>query len=142
MDATTKRGGRFKPGVSGNPKGRPRGTGKVGAIREAMNAHVPEVIAQLIALARAGDVQAIRLLLDRTVPALRPIELPVSIAVPTDVTLAAQGQAVVAAVSAGKIAPSQAAVLLAGLGALARVKEVEELEARIAALEGLGNGES
>jgi hypothetical protein len=40
-----------------------------------------------------------------------------------------------AAVSAGDLAPSQGAALVGALGALARVAEVDELAARVAALE-------
>jgi hypothetical protein len=46
-----------------------------------------------------------------------------------------QGAAIIAAVSAGTIAPRQGSALLGGLGALARVKEMDELERRIKALE-------
>ena len=42
---------------------------------------------------------------------------------------------VMAAVSAGDLAPSQGAALVGALGALARVAEVDELAARVAALE-------
>ena len=40
----------------------------------------------------------------------------------------------------GILAPGQGAQLLTGLGALARIKEIDELAARITALEGMKNG--
>ena len=51
-------------------------------------------------------------------------------------TLTDQGRAVVAAIAAGKLAPSQGAALLASLGTLAKLTEADELKRRIAALEG------
>jgi len=58
----------------------------------------------------------------------QPLKLP-------DGTLTDQGRAVMAAVSAGELAPSQGAALVGALGALARVAEVDELAARVTALE-------
>jgi hypothetical protein len=44
------------------------------------------------------------------------------------------------AVAAGILAPSQGAQLLTGLGSLARIKEVDQLTARITVLEGKKHG--
>jgi phage terminase small subunit len=52
-----------------------------------------------------------------------------------DSTLTDQGRAVVAAAVAGELPLSQAAQLITGLGALAKLVETDELAARIAALE-------
>lgn len=50
-------------------------------------------------------------------------------------TLTEQAQAVLAEVSAGRLAPGQGAALLGGIATLARVIEVDELAARIEKLE-------
>jgi hypothetical protein len=50
-------------------------------------------------------------------------------------TLTDQGRAVLSAVSAGALAPSQGSQLIAAIGALARVAEIDELERRLSALE-------
>ena len=68
-------------------------------------------------------------------PPLKPEESPAPIALP-DGTLTAQGRAVLAAVAAGGLAPTQGAALLGAIGTLARVSEVDELAQRISALEG------
>jgi hypothetical protein len=48
---------------------------------------------------------------------------------------------VLASVAAGQLAPGQGAALVAAIGTLARVTEIDELAARVAALEGIhGNG--
>ena len=36
--------GRWKPGQTGNPKGRPKGTGKVAELRQAIEAKVPAIV--------------------------------------------------------------------------------------------------
>ncbi len=62
--AKKKRPGRWKAGESGNPKGRPAGTGKVAEMRAAIAAHVPELLKALVVKALEGDVGAARLLLE------------------------------------------------------------------------------
>ncbi len=132
--AKKKRAGRWKPGESGNPRGRPAGSGQVAQIRAAIAGHVPELIQALVTKALDGDVGAARLLLERTVAPLRAVEPAQALTLP-DGSLTEQGRAVLRAVAAGQLAPSQGASLLSALGALARVAELDELTARIEALE-------
>lgn len=124
----------WKPGQSGNPKGRPRGSGEVAKLRAAIREHIPGILDALIERAQAGDVQAARLLLERTLPAMRPTEHAQPLALP-DGTLTEQGRAVLAAVGAGELGPQQGAQLLSAIGALARVAEIDELAQRLEALE-------
>ena len=125
----------WKPGQSGNPRGRPPGAGEVAKLRAAIAGQVPAILQSLTAAALAGDVQAARLLLERTLPALKPAEQAQALHLP-DGTLTDQGRAVLAAVAAGELAPGQGAALLGAIGTLARVAEVDELARRIEALEG------
>ena len=53
-----KKAGRWQPGKSGNPKGKPPGTGELQKLRTAIGEHVPAIIEQLATAAIAGDVQA------------------------------------------------------------------------------------
>lgn len=128
---------KFKPGKSGNPKGRP-----VGIIdrrtkwRDTLRAELPDLLKRLVVLARAGDVQALKLILDRVAPPLRPQAEPVEIpAVATAVSLGAKARAVLDALGAGQLTADSAADVLAALGSIARIVEHDELAARIAALE-------
>lgn len=137
---TEKKSSRWKPGQTGNPNGRPPGVGEVTKLRNSIAAHLPEIITQLVTKAKEGDAQAARLLLERVLPPVKAIEQPITLSLPDGEGMTAQGVAIVRAVAAGTLAPSQGAALLTGLGALARIKEIDELTARITALEGMKNG--
>ena len=130
----------WKPGQSGNPTGRPAGTGEVGKLRAAIAKRVPDLLDAMMAKALDGDVGAARLLLERAIAPLKAIEQTQALALP-DGTLTAQGRAVLRSVADGVLAPSQGAALLGAIGTLARVTELDELESRIAALEAR-NGKS
>lgn len=124
----------WKPGQSGNPKGRPPGVGEIGKMRAAIAGNVPAILESLTTAAMAGDVQAARLLLERALPPIKPVEQSQPLSLP-DGTLTEQGRAVLASVAAGELAPGQGAALLGAIGTLARVSEVDELARRIEALE-------
>ena len=131
----------WKAGQSGNPKGRPAGAGEVSKIRAAISERVPELLAAMMTKALEGDVGAARLLLERAVAPLKAMEQAQAISLP-DGTLTDQGRAVLTAVAAGALAPGQGSQLIAAIGSLARVVEVDELAKRIDKLEGVQNGKT
>ena len=132
--ATRKSATTWRPGQSGNPAGRPKGSGEVGKLRASIAGQVPAILDRLAAMALSGDVQAARLLLERVLAPLKPQEEVQPIALPEG-SLTEQGRAVLAAVADGALAPGQGAALLGGIGQLARVVEIDELERRVASLE-------
>ena len=134
---TTKRLGRWKSGESGNPKGKPSGSGELQRLRASIASDVPEILTGLVNAAKGGDVQAARLILERVLPPVKAIEQAVAIQLPDGGTLTTQGRAVLSAVAAGDLAPAQGAQLLSAIGSLARVSEIDELTARVDALENL-----
>lgn len=133
--------GRWKPGESGNPAGRKPGSDTVNQIRKGIAARVPEILAKLLDQALAGDTGAARLLLERSVPPLKAVEQAQALTLP-DGTLTEKGRSVLSAVAAGVLAPSQGSQLIAAIGSLARVSEIDELAQRITKLEGKQNGKS
>ena len=130
-----KRVGKWKPGVSVNPKGKTPGSGELQKLRATLAADVPGILAGLVTAAKAGDTQAARLILERILPPVKAIEQTVELQLPNDGTLTAKASAVLSAAAAGELAPGQAAQLIAALGTLAKISEVDELAARITALE-------
>lgn len=131
---TSRDNRKWKQGQSGNPAGRPPGTGKVAALRKQIEEHVPGIITALVAQATTGDAAAARLLLERVLPPIRATEQAQAITLP-DGSLTDQGKAVLSAVAAGDLAPGQGAQLLQALGSMAKLIETDDLAARIAALE-------
>lgn len=134
--AVKSRGGSWKPGQSGNPVGRPSGTGKLTELRNSISKHLPEIISQLVEQAKGGDAVAARILIERVLPPMKAVEQPVELELPRGGTLTAKASSVLSAAAAGVLAPGQAAQLIAALGTLAKISEIDELAARVAALEG------
>lgn len=127
----------WKPGQSGNPAGRRPGSGEVAKLRAAIAGQLPEFIEKLTQAALSGDVSAARLLLERVIPPMRAAEEAAELTMPGG-TLTERGSALLAAMAAGDLAPSQGAAVLAALGTLAKLKETDELTRRIEALEAWG----
>lgn len=128
-------------GNSGNKNGRPR-TGHAVAehLRKRIGSDIDQILGSVIEQAKAGDLAACRLLIERILPAIKPIESPVEMSLPKGANLVAKGEAVLDAVSVGDIAPMQAGALLSGLGTLAKLIETQELMTRIDALESQAKG--
>ena len=125
----------FKPGQSGNPKGRPKSALTATDLRQRLARDAEQIIDSVVQAALNGDTQAARLVLERIIPAIKPIEQPVEMPLPNCETLTEHGRAVLSAVVAGELAPGQGAQLVSAIGGLARVVEVDELAARVAELE-------
>ena len=126
---------KWKPGQTGNPKGRPPGKSAITKMRNSLSADVPEILAALVAAAKAGDMQASRLGLERVLPPLKGVEQPVTLTLPKGGTLTAKAAAVLSAAATGVLAPGQAAQLITALGTVAKISEIDELTARIQKLE-------
>lgn len=135
-----KQSGRpFPKGVSGNPAGKPKGARHKLTIlaEQLMEADAEAVVRKVIDAAKAGDMTAARLILERIAPPRkgRPIQLQdlPEITKASDV-LAALAH-VVRATMAGTITPDEATLLAGILEANRRSIETADLETRIAAIE-------
>lgn len=127
------RGG-WKPGQSGNPAGKAPGSGRITKLRTEIAAALPGIIDVLVAAAKAGDTQAARCLMDRGIAALRPIE-PVAPFRLRDGTLTSRAEAVVAAIAAGTLSPTQGSQIVGALVGVARVADTDEILRRIELME-------
>jgi hypothetical protein len=125
----------FKPGTTGNKAGRPPGTTPRAKFRKMVDADMPAIVQTLIQAANGGDIQAIRVILDRLIPALKPTTADLSLR--TTGTLTERGEAVIKAMLAGSVSPDQAKTALDTLTAQAKLLEQSEIFTRLAALEAL-----
>ena len=132
---------KWKPGQTGNPKGRPPGQSEITTLRKSIMNDAPEILAGLVTAAKAGDVQAARLILERVLPPVKPMEQAIELELSGD-TLTDQGRAVLSAIAAGVLAPAQGSQLIAAIGALARVAEIDEFDERLTKLEEKQNAKS
>jgi len=117
-------GGRFAPGQSGNPGGR---SGQTQALRAKLAEGADAVTRKILSAAKKGDMQACRLILERLVPPIKPTSEPVQFEL-DDTDLPSAARSIMRAVAAGQLAPDQGKSLIDGLGAVARVIEVAELQ--------------
>jgi len=129
------RKGRFAPGNPGRPKGaRHKATE---AVEHLMQGQMERITAAVIEAAAGGDMQAARLVLDRICPARR--EPAVSVEIPTIESAADLPMAIAAilqAVGAGDLTPSEAAKITQTIEAAAGAIELQDLDRRIAEIEG------
>ena len=125
----------WEAGQSGNPAGRPPGIrDKRTAMRALLEPHADELVAKVVEMAKNGDTTALRICIDRLIPPAKPREEPVSLPL-AEGSLAEKGQAVLAALGEGAIAPDVATAILQGIAAQGRIIEVDEIEKRLTALE-------
>jgi hypothetical protein len=128
----------WKPGQSGNAKGRPPGSRNRATemVLRLMAGDAEEVTRSVIAAAKAGDLAAARLVIERLAPPLR--ERPLSLPLPDTRTVAGVSeaqQAILEAVGGGEILPGEGTALASILEARRKALETVELEQRISALE-------
>jgi hypothetical protein len=128
--------GTFTAGNAGRPKGaRNRTTQAVLALLEG---EAEALGRKAVEMALAGDSVALRLCLDRLAPPRKdsPVQFPLPRMSSAHDAAQAAG-AVLEAVSEGELTPTEGAQVMALVDSYRRTLEVTELEARLAALEGL-----
>ncbi|KDE41361.1 hypothetical protein ADINL_0041 [Nitrincola lacisaponensis] len=125
--------GKWLPGQSPNPKGRP--TTATAELKRQLSKHGEAVVQTVLDAALAGDLTACKLVLDRLSPPLKAVAALVSVSLPDDAGLAGTARAFVDAAASGKIPPDVAGQLVTAVASLARIVEIDELTRRIEALE-------
>jgi translation elongation factor EF-Tu-like GTPase len=134
----TNTSGHFSKGTSGNPSGRPPGSRNHTTVlmESLLEGEAEQLTRKAIELALAGDITALRLCLERLLPPRRdrPVHLvlpPVENVKKISLTMAK----VTAAISEGKITPTEGEALSNILTAHKDVLVAEDLERRVKDLE-------
>jgi len=122
---------------SPNPAGRPKGiSDKRAKLAERMLNDAGGIVDKMIAQALEGDAQAATLILSRVMPALRAQAEKVEFCFDASASVTEQAEAVLQAIADGRVAPDVGKQILEGISTLYGIKQIAELEGRLAALEG------
>jgi len=132
------RRGQFKPGQSGNPKGKPKGARHKATLAalELLDGEAESLTRKAVELAMEGDTTALRLCLERIAPPRK--DAPVSFSLPEMKTAGDALTAInsiVQAVAKGELTPGEATSLAGLIEAFRKVVETNDLEQRITRLE-------
>ncbi|MGZ5009396.1 MAG: DUF5681 domain-containing protein [Methylobacter sp.] len=127
---------KFQKGMSGNIAGRKPGNATAARLREAIAESIPDIIETLTRLAKDGDVQASKLLMDRCLPPLKAQSEVVTINTVPDDTTATIGRLILDETMRGQLTPDITSQLLTALAAQVKIEEFTLLEQRISQLEG------
>src|SRR6516164_11066016 len=128
----------FKPGQSGNPYGRPKGARNRATIaaETLLDGEADALTRKAIDLAKQGDTTALRLCIERILPARK--DRPVSFNMPRIETVADSvkaAAAIASAVADGELTPMEARELSRVVDGYTRAVETADLAARLDRLE-------
>ena len=137
-----QQGNRFKPGISGNPKGRPSGSRHRAtlAAQALLDGEAEALTRVCVEKALEGDGFALKLALERILPPRK--DRPVTVDLPTIQTtedIVKATAKVTEAVGMGTLTPSEGELLSKILDNHRRAVETTELEKRLTALEARSN---
>jgi len=126
----------FQTGTSGNPRGRPKGTGtRQQVFSTLVEPHREALFKVAIDMALKGNEAMLRLFLERMLPA-KPNDEPIQINIPDCNTSYTQtisyiGKEALQAVTSGVITPNEAGQVASLIGANARLMALAELNQKM-----------
>ena len=128
---------KFKPGESGNPSGRPKGSPnrQLAELREAADKVFPLVVQRAL----DGDAEAQRLILDRALPRMKAVT-PSEVFNLPEGDLLDQIQALLRQVANGELSPTVATEVVGMVATAAKVEEIDQLRNEVNGLKRLLEG--
>lgn len=140
---TTSSNGEAKPGgwypgmPSPNPAGRPKGIkDRRAKVSQALLDNAHAIVQRVVEAALDGDTAAASLALSRVLPALKAQSERVSFEFDATRPLADQVEMVLSAIAGGDIPADMGKSIIESIGALGAVRQIDEFEKRLEALEG------
>ena len=133
-NAGTTRGKPFQPGNAGRPKGaRNKATVAMEALLEG---EAEKLARRAVEMALEGDTTALRLCMDRLIPARKDRHVPFALPkLETAADAVKASAALVEAVAAGELTPSEAAELSKLVEGFTRAADLHDIQARLEKLE-------
>lgn len=121
---------------SPNPQGRPKGIiDKRMKVNQSLLADADDIAKVVIQSALSGDMQAASLVLSRIAPTLKAQTETVQFELDATASVTEQAQSVLQAIADGNVAPDVGKQIIEAINALNGIRQIDELEQRINALE-------
>jgi len=140
QEAGERERGRFRPGESGNPAGRPKGARNRASrlAAELLDGDAEAIVRRVIELAKDGNAIALKRCIERLVPrAGRTVEVDLPV-MEKAADIASGAQAVIEAAARGDLTIEEAERFMTLLEIQRRALETEDLAVRVEALEVAG----
>ena len=126
----------FEKGQSGNPNGRPKGVrDKRTAARELLEPHIPDLVQKAVDMALHGDTAALRICIDRCIPALKTVEQTVDVELTPNGEPREMSGRILNRMYHGEIDPETAQKMINAIARKISIDELAELYERLELLE-------
>lgn len=130
----------FKAGESGNPQGRPKGSGsRQQLFNSLVEPHKDALCETAIKLALEGNEAMLRLLLERILP-VKPVDDSITLELSDEDlkrphALLAYGEEILKASVQGRLTPQQAKILMSSIETQRKIIEAVDINERVEAIE-------